>query len=89
MKQYNNSIVASASIRKIVSECIEDIYLQVPKQSITGFSSISIHDIFLSLLKQHGEITLARVTTALEEAQTPWDSATPIQVFYQQYSEGR
>ena len=31
MKQYNNAVVASASIRKIVSECIEDTYLQALK----------------------------------------------------------
>ena len=32
MKQYNNAVVASASIRKIVSECIEDTYLQALKK---------------------------------------------------------
>ena len=80
VKQYNNAVVASASIRKIVSECIEDTYLQALKKPITGLSSISIRDIFLSLFKQHGKITSARVTTAIEEAQTPWDPATPIQI---------
>ena len=28
MRQYNNAVIASAAIRKVVSECIKDTYLQ-------------------------------------------------------------
>jgi len=80
MRQYNNAVVASASIQKIVSECIEDTYLQALKNPITGLSSISIWDIFVALFRQHGKNISSRVTTAIEEAQTPWDPSTPIQV---------
>ena len=83
-KQFNMVTAAAAKIRKIITEVLNDVYLQAQKLPITGLATISIWDIFATLFSQHGKLTSAQISAATDEAKTPWDPTTPIQTLFHQ-----
>lgn len=83
-KQFNTVVTEAAGIRKIITEVLDDMYLQAQKLPITGLATISIRDIFSTLFSQHGKLTSAQISAATDEAKTPCDPTTPIQSLFHQ-----
>jgi hypothetical protein len=83
-KQFNRVTTAASGIQKIITEVLDDVYLQAQKLPITGLATISIQDIFATLFSQHGKLTSAQISAASEESKTPWDPTTHIQTLFHQ-----
>ena len=83
-KQFNTVTTAAAGIRIIITEVLDDVYLQAQKLPITGLATTSIHDIFATLFSQHRKLTLAQISAATNKAKTPWYPTTPIQTLFHQ-----